>query len=173
MASLPHALFVTPADPRLPKCQRQRNEDPPDASIPNGGDPVSTMECDATTIGRSIISYKYIVTAGGDSPQDPKSIDLDDDDIDLLDDDIALGSMNSVPTIEFSECVCNLTIKSMDLTLVVKVLGRGIGYNTFQNRIYGIWKPSHPIKHIDIENDFFLVKFNDRSDYLKVLTEGP
>ncbi|KAK8634953.1 hypothetical protein V6N13_022833 [Hibiscus sabdariffa] len=79
MASLPHALFVTPADPRLPKCQRQRNEDPPDASIPNGGDPVSTMECDATTIGRSIISYKYIVTAGGDSPQDPK-ISLQDGD---------------------------------------------------------------------------------------------
>ncbi|KAK9044641.1 hypothetical protein V6N11_058536 [Hibiscus sabdariffa] len=61
----------------------------------------------------------------------------------------------------------------MDLTLIVKVLGRRIGYNTLHNRIYGIWKPSHPLKLVDIENDFFFVKFSDRSYYLKVLTKGP
>ncbi|XP_039015150.1 uncharacterized protein LOC120145367 [Hibiscus syriacus] len=61
----------------------------------------------------------------------------------------------------------------MDLTLVVKVLGRRVGYNTLYNCIYGIWKPSFPLKLIDIENDYFLVKFNNYGDYLKVLTEGP
>ncbi|KAL4366348.1 hypothetical protein GQ457_05G002760 [Hibiscus cannabinus] len=171
--SLPLVLSGNSADPRLPKRQRQRDEDPPDAPTLNNRIPASEMDCDSPTTTRTIVSYKDIVTGSGESPQDSVLFDLDDDDIDLLEEDIAIGSMNGVPTIDFSERVRNLAIKSMDLTLVVKVLGRRIGYNTFQNRIYGIWKPFHPIKLIDIENDFFLVKFSDRDDYMKVLTDGP
>ncbi|KAK8985882.1 hypothetical protein V6N11_037605 [Hibiscus sabdariffa] len=114
------------------------------------------MECDAPMTARKIVSYKDIVVGPNDPHQSPKSIDLDDDNIELLEDDIAFGLMNDIPTIDFSERVQNLAIESMDLTLFVKVLGRWISYNTLHNRICGIWKPSHPLKLIDIENDFFL-----------------
>ncbi|KAL4297544.1 hypothetical protein GQ457_12G009380 [Hibiscus cannabinus] len=130
------------------------------------------MECDGSVAARKLISYKDIVVGPNDSSHGSKSVAFDDDDIELLEDDIAFGSENGVPTIDFSERVQTLALQSMDLTLVVKVLGRRIGYNTLHNRIYGIWKPTHPLKLIDIENDFFLVKFSDRRDYLKVLTEG-
>ncbi|KAL4289685.1 hypothetical protein GQ457_14G019120 [Hibiscus cannabinus] len=80
------------------------------------------MECEAPMTARKIISYKDIVVGPNDPHQSPKSIDLDDVDIELLEDDITFGSMNGIPTIEFSERVLNLAIKSMDLTLVVKVL---------------------------------------------------
>ncbi|XP_039010034.1 uncharacterized protein LOC120138683 [Hibiscus syriacus] len=60
----------------------------------------------------------------------------------------------------------------MDLTLVIKVLGRRISYNVLHNRIFNIWQTTHPIKLMDIENVFF-VKFSAKRDYLKVLTEGP
>ncbi|KAK8487759.1 hypothetical protein V6N11_009791 [Hibiscus sabdariffa] len=93
--------------------------------------------------------------------QDSDFIDLDDDDNDLLEDDITLGSLNGVSTIDFSDRAQHLAIKSMDLTLVVNVIGRRIGYNTLHNMIYNIWKPSHPLKLIDIENDLFIVKFSD------------
>ncbi|KAK8582502.1 hypothetical protein V6N13_069279 [Hibiscus sabdariffa] len=148
-------VFATPVDPRLPKRQRQRNEDPPDVSFPNGGNPVSAMECDATTIGRSVISYKDVVTGGGDAPQDPNGIDLDDDDIDLLDDDIALGSMNGVPTIDFSERVRDLAIRSMDLTLVVKDICPKL-----QNHVdvdpenMEIPPPAPPVVHSALVEDF-------------------
>ncbi|KAK8508645.1 hypothetical protein V6N12_032642 [Hibiscus sabdariffa] len=114
------------------------------------------MECDAPMTARKIVSYKDIVVGPNDPHQSPKSIDLDDDNIELLEDDIAFGLMNDIPTIDFSERVQNLAIESMDLTFFVKVLGRWISYNTLHNRICGIWKPSHPLKLIDIENDFFL-----------------
>ncbi|KAK8548189.1 hypothetical protein V6N12_061107 [Hibiscus sabdariffa] len=99
--------------------------------------------------------------------------DDDGDDTELLEDDILVGDSNDIPSIIFSERVQHLAIKSMDLALVVKVVGRRVSYNTFHNLIFNIWKPSFPLKVMDIENDFFLVKFSDRLDYLKVLTQGP
>ncbi|KAL4309737.1 hypothetical protein GQ457_01G012650 [Hibiscus cannabinus] len=163
-------MFVSPAnpvDPRLLKKQRRRDENPldppplPSASLP------SRMDCDEIVAARNLVSYKDIVAGSHTTRQDSDLVDLDDDDIELLEEDITLGTVNGVPTIDFSDRVQHLALKSMDLTLVVKVLGRRIGYNTLHNRIYGIWKPSRPIKLIDIENDFFLVKFSDRNDYLK------
>ncbi|KAL4312880.1 hypothetical protein GQ457_01G005440 [Hibiscus cannabinus] len=150
------------SDPRLPKKQRRRDEDPPD----------SEMECDVLSNQRPLLSYKDIV-AGGNGPS-PIDNNLGfDDDIELLEDDITISNSNGIPSIVFSERVQQLAIKSMDLALVVKVLGRRISYNVFRNRIFNIWKPSHPLKVMDIENNFFLVKFSDRLDYLKVLTQGP
>ncbi|KAL4311775.1 hypothetical protein GQ457_01G012460 [Hibiscus cannabinus] len=164
---------ANPVNPRLLKKQRRRDESPPDPPpLPSASLP-SRMDCDEIVATRNHVSYKDIVAGSHMTLQDSDFVDLDDDDIELLEDDITLGTVNGVPTIDFSDRVQYLALKSMDLTLVVKVLGRRIGYNTLHNRIYGIWKPSHPIKFIDIENDFFLVKFSDRSDYLKVLTEGP
>ncbi|KAL4354463.1 hypothetical protein GQ457_06G022390 [Hibiscus cannabinus] len=135
--------------------------------------PPSQMECDGLVAAIKLVSYKDIVVGPNDSSHGSKSVAFDDDDIELLEDDIAFGSENGVPTIDFSKRVQTLALQSMDLTLVVKVLGRRIGYNMLHNMIYGIWKPTHPLKLIDIENDFFLVKFIDRGDYLKDLTEGP
>ncbi|KAK8997026.1 hypothetical protein V6N11_020518 [Hibiscus sabdariffa] len=169
----PLALPDSSADLRLPKKQRRRDEDPPDHSDSLIGEPVASMECDFQSNVKVPVSYKDIVTGSGGSHSESENIDLDDDDIDLLEEDITLGSMNGIPTIDFSERVQALAVRSMELTLVVKILGRRIGYNTLHNRIYGIWRPSHPIKLIDIENDYFLVKFSDRRDYLRVLTEGP
>ncbi|KAK9001735.1 hypothetical protein V6N11_024433 [Hibiscus sabdariffa] len=161
------SLLASCPDPRSQKKLRRRDDESPDPP------PSSHMECDGPVAARKLISYKDIVLGPNDSSHGSKSVGFDDDDIDLLEDDIAVGSENGVPTIDFSERVQTLALQSMDLTLVVKVLGRRIGYNTLHNMIYGIWKPTHPLKLIDTENDFFLVKFSDREDYLKVLTEGP
>ncbi|XP_039009020.1 uncharacterized protein LOC120137310 [Hibiscus syriacus] len=131
---------------------------------------VSLIECNDSS---PAISYKDAVTKSTVAQSDSKTVNLEDNDIELLEEDITLGSSNSISTIYFSERVQSLAVKSMDLTLVVKVLGRRVGYNTLHNRIYGICKPSYPLKLIDIENNYFLVKFSDHGDYLKVLTEGP
>ncbi|KAK8682619.1 hypothetical protein V6N13_055003 [Hibiscus sabdariffa] len=50
--------------------------------------------------------------------------DDDGDDTELLEDDILVGDSNDIPSIIFSERVQHLAIKSMDLALVVKVVGR-------------------------------------------------
>ncbi|KAK9011949.1 hypothetical protein V6N11_040020 [Hibiscus sabdariffa] len=111
----------------------------------------------------------------GDSDHvvDDDLISLDDDDIDLLEDDIQTGEADGIPFIVFSDRVKDLAINTMEFTLVLKVLGHRVSYTTFFNRITGIWKPSHQIKLIDIENDYFLVKFSSRSDYIHALTDVP
>ncbi|KAG8491112.1 hypothetical protein CXB51_014284 [Gossypium anomalum] len=41
------------------------------------------------------------------------------------------------------------------------------------NQIYSMWRPSTPINMMDIENGYFLVKFQNKLDYEKALSEGP
>ncbi|KAK8599931.1 hypothetical protein V6N12_049797 [Hibiscus sabdariffa] len=159
---------INSTDPRLPKKQRRRDENPPDLPGAIGNGFPSLMECEGQFETQPIISYKDVVSCPLGSRSSGSSVNLDDDEIELLEDDIALGVSDGIPTIDFSDQVQQLAIKSMDLTLFVKVLGCRIGYNNLHNRIYSIWKHVHPLKLIDTEYDYFLVKFSDRSDYLKL-----
>ncbi|KAL4361200.1 hypothetical protein GQ457_04G029180 [Hibiscus cannabinus] len=140
-------------DPRIPKKQRRRDEDPLDISDSQTIPPNSNMDCDLLAApGHSVptvppISYKDKVTGVMDPAIAEDLYPIEDDDIELLEEDVQMGE--------------------------VDVLGRRVGFNTLHNQIFNIWKPSHPLKLIDIENDYFLVKFSARSDYLKVLTDGP
>ncbi|KAK8519585.1 hypothetical protein V6N12_025618 [Hibiscus sabdariffa] len=110
-----------------------------------------------------------MVTGFSEDHLEEKILSLCNDDINLLEDDISVSESEGIPFIDFFEHVQALALKSMDYTLVVKVLGRRVGYNG----LYSIWKPSHPLKLIDIKNGYFLVKFSVRSDYIKVMSDGP
>ncbi|KAL4304484.1 hypothetical protein GQ457_10G003160 [Hibiscus cannabinus] len=48
-----------------------------------------------------------------------------------------------------------------------------IGYKALLNRIQAIWKPVGEIQVIDLENNYYLVKFSTVSDYEQALTGGP
>ncbi|KAK8614070.1 hypothetical protein V6N13_122445 [Hibiscus sabdariffa] len=79
------------------------------------------MECVDPTTARKLVSYKDIVIGPNDPHRGFKNVDLDDHEIELLEDDMTFGLVNSIPTIDFFERLKNLVIKSMDLTLVVKL----------------------------------------------------
>ncbi|KAL4324785.1 hypothetical protein GQ457_11G022350 [Hibiscus cannabinus] len=79
------------------------------------------MECVDPTTARKLVSYKDIVIGPNDPHRGFKNVDLDDHEIELLEDDMAFGLVKSIPTIDFFERLKNLAIKSMDLTLVVKL----------------------------------------------------
>ncbi|KAL4363781.1 hypothetical protein GQ457_04G017640 [Hibiscus cannabinus] len=91
---------------------------------------------------------------GGTQPQIPyDALGLDEEDLELLEGDLAAISL--------------------DQTIVVKLLGRKIVYGTLQTKINKALKPSESFQLIDIKNDYFLLTFLSRSDYMKALTEGP
>lgn len=50
-------------------------------------------------------------------------------------------------------------------TLIVKVLGRTIGYTYLLRRIRALWKPKAPIELVAFENDYFIVRFASVDDY--------
>lgn len=60
----------------------------------------------------------------------------------------------------------------MGTTIVLKLLGRDIGYSVLQNKIYSLWKPSSLFQLMDIENKYFFARFQSKSGSNKVLFEG-
>ncbi|KAK8497449.1 hypothetical protein V6N12_016973 [Hibiscus sabdariffa] len=157
-------------DSSLPKQQRRCDEAPLDSFVP-GLLAFSGMDCNNQE--PKLPSYKDMLIGTADGVEDDDLISLGDDDIDLLDDDIQTYESDGIPFINFSDRVKDLAVKSMDFTLILKILGRRVGYTTIYNWIIGLWKSSHQIKLIDIENDYYLVKFSLRTDYIHALTKGP
>ncbi|MBA0561535.1 hypothetical protein Golob_018354 [Gossypium lobatum] len=86
--------------------------------------------------------------------------------------DVSMTMVNGIPTIAFSGRIKEILFKDMELTIVLKLLGRSIGYNALHNRILSLWKPAKPFHLMDITNGYFLVKFQDNEDYNRVLTQG-
>lgn len=64
-------------------------------------------------------------------------------------------------------------IQDMVNTVVIKLLGRSIGFAVLQNKIYNSWKPSMLIKMMDIGNGYFFVRFQSKENYERVFSQGP
>ncbi|MBA0798027.1 hypothetical protein Gohar_008664 [Gossypium harknessii] len=56
-----------------------------------------------------------------------------EEDFEQLESDIVRSSINGIPSIHFSEWVNQLLIKDMARTVVIKLLGRNIGYSVLYN----------------------------------------
>ncbi|XP_012453509.1 uncharacterized protein LOC105775544 [Gossypium raimondii] len=95
------------------------------------------------------------------------------DDLDILEGDIQKSFVNGVPSISFSDRIHKILIQGMDNTVILKLLGRNIGFSVLQNKLYNLWKPSTALHMMDIENGYFLVKFQNKLDCEKTLSEGP
>ncbi|KAK8493321.1 hypothetical protein V6N12_000534, partial [Hibiscus sabdariffa] len=91
----------------------------------------------------------------------------------LVEGDVTHSMVDGLISIVFSKQVQALAVKNFDLTMVVKLLGRRIGYNTLHSRLLDIWKPTEAFRLMDIENDYFLVTFKSRSDYSNAISGGP
>ncbi|PPS10157.1 hypothetical protein GOBAR_AA10486 [Gossypium barbadense] len=61
----------------------------------------------------------------------------------------------------------------MARTIIVKLLGGKIGFNVLWNKITLLWNPKCPVQLMDLENNFFLVRFQDENNYNKALIGGP
>lgn len=57
--------------------------------------------------------------------------------------------------------------------LIVKVVGKTVGYQFLTSQIMTMWKPSGQLDCIDLERVFFLIRFSLKEDYDRVLKDGP
>ena len=55
----------------------------------------------------------------------------------------------------------------------MRVFGRTVGYHFLHSKIMQLWKPARRLDCIDLENDFYLIKFGLVEDFEKVLKGGP
>ncbi|KAH1114725.1 hypothetical protein J1N35_008103 [Gossypium stocksii] len=63
--------------------------------------------------------------------------------------------------------------RKMAKTIIMKLLGRSIGFNVLLKKITSLWCPRSPIQLMDLENGYYLIKFNNEDDYNKVVFGGP
>ncbi|XP_050222758.1 uncharacterized protein LOC126672849 [Mercurialis annua] len=101
------------------------------------------------------------------------SIAGDFDDFEVEEDDITICRGEGMPKISFSEKVKSELSKQWRLTVIVKLLGRPIGYRNLCNRLETMWNFVERFDVIDLENNYFLVKFRNGQDMQSVITGGP
>ncbi|PPR86037.1 hypothetical protein GOBAR_AA34654 [Gossypium barbadense] len=94
------------------------------------------------------------------------------EDMEFYEGDIHRSIVNGIPAIDFSERIQQILFKEMEHMVVLKLLGRNIGYGALNNRIISLWNTSKPFHLMDIENGYFLAKFYSTNDYAKVLSQG-
>ena len=88
-------------------------------------------------------------------------------------DDAQIVRDGQIPSIFFSQKVYEQLVKPWHKTIVVKLLGRNIGYNALCSCLETLWSMSKGLSIIDWENNFYLVKFQDENDAVEALTKGP
>ncbi|KAJ8750927.1 hypothetical protein K2173_016108 [Erythroxylum novogranatense] len=64
-------------------------------------------------------------------------------------------------------------IKPWTKSLIIKTLGKVIGFKYLNSRLRQVWKLAETFLLVDIGNNFFLVKVKNPDDYYHILTGGP
>ncbi|KAK9018723.1 hypothetical protein V6N11_033770 [Hibiscus sabdariffa] len=82
-------------------------------------------------------SYKDKLLVSGSSGSQPTAADfVDDEEVLMLEGDVSRYSVNGLISIQFSERVQVLAVKNLEMTVVIKLLGRRIGYHTLRTKLY-------------------------------------
>lgn len=81
------------------------------------------------------------------------------EDIELRDDDVRKELIDGILSLDFSERVYLLIEDRMSKPIVLKLLGRKIGYNTLWNKVCSLWKLTMQFQLMDIKNGYSLEKF--------------
>ncbi|KAK5846349.1 hypothetical protein PVK06_002634 [Gossypium arboreum] len=96
-----------------------------------------------------------------------------EEDFKLVVEDARKMIIDGILTITFSNRVHQIISRQMAWTVIVKLLEREISYLTMSNKLQEIWKIKQPLQIIDLENDYFSVKFQEDNVYLDALLRGP
>ncbi|MBA0828903.1 hypothetical protein Goarm_013530, partial [Gossypium armourianum] len=113
------------------------------------------------------VSFKDNVQGQGVGVEN-KKLDTKDDGFVLLEGDVQTEVVDGISSISFSGKVHAMREKSMNRTMVIKLLGRKIGYNALINKIYALKKSI-----MNIKNESYFAKFQDVNGFMKALAKGP
>ncbi|KAI9096289.1 hypothetical protein K1719_026008 [Acacia pycnantha] len=100
---------------------------------------------------------------------EPRPNDEEDEELILQQGDVSIGLKGNIPTVDFATHVLESLNQKMGLAVVVKLMGRKVGYRQLQTQLQYMWKPVGQLKIIDLDDDRFLVRFKDDMDYRNAL----
>ncbi|KAH9769017.1 DUF4283 domain-containing protein [Citrus sinensis] len=94
-------------------------------------------------------------------------------DWDFEEGDVIEENDGPMPSIAFSARIHEKLSEPWKNSVVVKLLGRTIGYRTLCTRLNVMWKTTMSFSVIDLENNYFLIRFRSSNDAVEALTKGP
>ncbi|OIW03211.1 hypothetical protein TanjilG_21843 [Lupinus angustifolius] len=84
-----------------------------------------------------------------------------------------VGGNRLLPTVSFSDSVIKEYSREWQDALIVTIIGKKLGFKVMRERLKYAWKLAGDFDMMDIENGYFMVKFNQAPDREKVLQGGP
>ncbi|KAL4285114.1 hypothetical protein GQ457_16G010640 [Hibiscus cannabinus] len=122
--------------------------------------------------GQAKLSYAALVAGLGKSDRSGVAV-ASDFDVVVEEADCVVRRDGDFPSIRFSERVHERIDYGMRQAVIVRLLGRNIGYKTLFSRIKALWALKGSYQLVDLENSYFLVKLQLEEDYNRVLSDGP
>ncbi|KAG8473461.1 hypothetical protein CXB51_035768 [Gossypium anomalum] len=122
------------------------------------------------------VSWKQMLLGKGVSDQEKGSRSSEaecTEDFEFLEGDVKKTIFNGIPAIEFSNRIQQILFKDMETMMVLKWLGRYIGYDALYNWTNSLWRPSKPFHLMDNVNGYFLAKLQCVEDYNTALSQEP
>ncbi|CAL1414072.1 unnamed protein product [Linum trigynum] len=135
-----------------------------------GSIPMAPSAAYASTTHVQTFSYANVVSGGtslnGASPSNTQWTPVGEH-------DLIPGERNGEPALRVSTEFKNRLCAPWHRTLVVRLLGIKVGFNTLCSRLRAQWRPTGTMEIRDLDEDCYLVKLNNDQDYFKALTDGP
>ncbi|XP_016706963.1 uncharacterized protein [Gossypium hirsutum] len=97
----------------------------------------------------------------------------EEEEVTLLDDDVSISMDGPYPQVCFSTRVHYLIDEHNKQMVIVRMLGRPIGYRALANKIKSLWELTGDYKIVDLDNNYFLVKLASQNDYNRVIMGVP
>lgn len=78
-----------------------------------------------------------------------------------------------LPKVHLNTSVFNELCAPWKDSFVIKLLGKKVGYNMMKEKLQRVWKPIGGFDILDVDNGFYMAKFDIVADREKVIYEGP
>ncbi|KAJ4823028.1 hypothetical protein Tsubulata_009238 [Turnera subulata] len=118
------------------------------------------------------MSYREKLTMGSDDHHGNEQWE-EDDESEYEDGDIVVYDEPGGTVVELSETFKSRLAKLWRLAVIVKLLGRPIGYRVLKDKIESMWRPKGAYKIVDLANNFYIVRFKTEGDFHHALFVGP
>ncbi|KAL4364157.1 hypothetical protein GQ457_04G008120 [Hibiscus cannabinus] len=119
----------------------------------------------------SVPSFKDMLVGDKDGLNTSRT--LSELDVDVREDDVRVGRSSTLPEIQFSDQVHSQVDAQLARSVIVRLLGKSIGYRALLNRIRSLWSPKGDMSLIDLDNEYYLARFALEEDFQMVLSGGP
>lgn len=113
-----------------------------------------------------IRSYKESLAGVRFESQEENEVVSDDDDIDREEDP-------ECPEVRLTKEEKIRLRKPWKCSLIIKVLGRKVGYTYLCKQLHKLWHPKAKMELVALDDEYFLVKFNSVDDYEFAKYSGP